>query len=170
MGEQGQDRLERGNGTCGAAGQVEDQSGPQGSAEGPAERGERRLLEACEAHPFRETVDQALANDSGGLGGDIAGRKAGSTGSDDEVCGGGMAAEGIDDLVQFVRNCLHGGGSGACGAQTFGNGRAREVLLPAVEAAVADGENGGAGFGREAGVHRISLRALLARTFWDPEP
>lgn len=161
MREQGQDRLKRGYGACGVSGEVEDQSVSDGAADPPAKRGEGGLPEAGEAHAFREAVDEALADDARGLGGDIAGGEAGAAGGNDQGCGGGMATKRVDNPIQFIGNRFHCRGYDPGGFETCADGGSREVLLTAVEAAITDGEDGGASTGGEGLIHGSSLRGRV---------
>lgn len=168
MRKQGKDGFKRGYGPSGAAGQVEDQRGSQGAADSPTEGREGGLLETEGAHAFREAFDQALADDSRGLRGDVAGGETGAAGRDDKVRARGLTPQGVDDLIQFIGNCLHRGRGGTGCLQTGGNGGAGEILLAAIEAAIADRDYGRPSPWGEDVVHASSLRcgALPLRRCW----
>jgi hypothetical protein len=158
VGEQGEDSAERGAGSGGAAGEVEDEGAAAGAADGSAERGEGGVEEAVASHALGKAVDEAVADEARGFRGDVAGGEAGSAGGDQEVMGDGVGAEGGGDLVELV-----GEGEGADGANArfrkeADDGGAGEVGLLAAEAAVADGEDDGPGVWGKALVHMGSLR------------
>ncbi len=81
-----QDGAQRGFGAGGAAGEVEDEGSPVDAADGAAEGRHRRFAEAFGAHAFGEAVDEAIADEFGGLGCNVAERQAGAARRDDEVC------------------------------------------------------------------------------------
>lgn len=165
MRKQGEDCLKRGYGACRASGQVEDQRRSHRAADSPTEGREGGLLEAGRAHAFREAVDQALADDSRGFGGDVAKGETGAAGRDDKVRARGVAAKSVDDLIEFIRNGLHGRRWGAGCLKTGGDGGAGEVFLPAIEAAIADGDYDRVSPWGEDLVHGSSLRCGAYR--WD---
>jgi hypothetical protein len=157
VGEEGQDGAKGTLGSCGAAGEVDDEGGVDGAADGAAEGGEGRLGEAGGAHELGESFDEAVADEAGGLGGDVALGESGASGGDDELGGLGADVEGVDDVVELVGKDagLDFGDSGL--VEEAGDGRAGEVVLLAAVAAVADGEDDGAGVGGETGSHVSSL-------------
>ncbi len=110
VGEDGEDRGEGAPGTCGIAGEIDDQGGSDGATDGAAEGGEESFQQAGGAHAFGESVDEAFADEPGGLGGYVAGGEAGASGGDDEVYRGSVVMEGGDDLVELVGNDLGLGG------------------------------------------------------------
>jgi hypothetical protein len=141
VGQQRHDGFERAASAGGAAGEVDDEGGSDGAADGTAERRVEGFAEAGGAHAFAEAVDEALADELGGLGGDVARGEAGAAGGDDEVCIGGVLVEGFYDEIELVGEGLGvgfvdtGGGEHADDLGTGG------VFLLAFEAAVADGED-----------------------------
>jgi hypothetical protein len=116
------------------------------------------LGETGGAHEFGEAFNEAVADEAGGLGGDVALGEAGASGGDDELGGLGVEVEGVDDVVELVGQDaeLDVGDSGL--VKEAGDGGAGEVVLLAAVAAVADGEDDGAGVGGETGSHVSSLR------------
>jgi len=58
--------------------------------------------EAIGAHAFGQAVDESVADQAGGLGGDIARGQAGASGGDEEVGCPGTVPEGGGDLVELV--------------------------------------------------------------------
>jgi hypothetical protein len=153
VGEQGEDSVERGTGSGGAAGEVEDEGAAEGAADGSAERGEGGVEEAVASHAFGKAVDEAVADQAGGFGGDVAGGEAGAAGGDKQVMVDGVGAEGGGDLVEFVGEGEGVDGEDACFRKEADDGGAGEVGLLAVEAAVADGEDDGPGVWGEVLVH-----------------
>lgn len=156
--KQGQDGIERGEGAGWAAGEIEDQRTCEGAADPSAEGGEGRLQEADGAHPLGEAVSEALAYQPRGFRGDIAGSEAGSACGDDQSRPGGVVAEGCGDQVYLVGHGLERDLGGAGGLEACCNSRPGEVFLPAMEAAIADGNDGYAGAGGKGRVHPSSLR------------
>jgi len=152
--QDGQDRRERGDGARGAAGEVDDQGGAEGDADGSAEWSERGLPQAGGAHALGEPLDDAVGDEAGGLGGDVAGGEAGASGGEDEIGALGVTAQGSGDLGELVGQGLgdRGGKTGLL-EQTDDSGTG-EIGHLAAGAAVADGEDDGAGLGGEDGVHR----------------
>ena len=92
VGQNGQSGAEGVNCSGGAAGQVQDETGAQGTAEAAAENRHWSLAAALGAHQFRNAVEEAIADGASGLGRDIAGADAGSAGGDNKASGGGSLA------------------------------------------------------------------------------
>ena len=115
------------------------------------------MEEAIGAHALGEAVYEALADLKGGFGGDVARSEAGAAGGEDEGCRLGVAAEGGGDQVELVGEGLGDWGWNACLLEEGDDDGAGEIDLLAPEAAVADGEDDGAGLGGKDGGHRIQF-------------
>lgn len=102
VGQNGQGSAEGANRSGGAAGKVEDEAGAQGAAEAAAQNRHGSLTAALAAHQFRNAVEEAFADGTGGLGGDIATADAGASGGDDEAGGGSGAAQCVLNGRCFV--------------------------------------------------------------------
>jgi hypothetical protein len=149
--QDGENRGEGGDGTGGAAGEVDDQGRAEGDADAAAERGERGLGQAGGAHALGEALDDAVGDEAGGLGSDVAGGEAGTAGGEDEIGALGVAAQGCGDLGEFVGQdlCDRGGKTGLL--EQTDDGGAGAIGHLAARAAVADGEDDGAGRGMVVG-------------------
>lgn len=112
------------------------------------------MEKAFGAHAFGEAVDDAVADFAGGLGGYVARRDACAPGGDDEMAGSGVAAKGGDDEVEVVGESFGDEDGGTCFGEGLGDGGAGEIDLSALEAAIADGEDGDAGVGRKRRRHK----------------
>lgn len=156
--KQVQDRLERRRSSRRTARQIQDQRVARGSADGAAQRSEGCLLEAGGAHTFRDAVHEAFAYDARGFGRDIARSQTGTASGDHQVHARCMTAKRGDDPVQVIGDRLYNGVGDASRSQPIGYRGARKISLAAVEAAIADRENGGAGRLGKAQVHERSLR------------
>ena len=155
MRQQRQDRCERGLRTGRAAGQVDDEACADCAADGTAERRKRRMEKAVGAHSFGEAFDEPVTDQFCRLGSYIARSEAGTTRGDDQVAGRGMAAQRFGNEFDFVGQGF-GEDNGSAGAsEEFRNCRAGEIQLPALEAAIADGQNGGAGIDVEERRHEV---------------
>ena len=160
VGQKRQESDERGPSSGGAAGEIENEGFAYGAADGAAEGGEGGVEEAFGAHAFGEAVDDAVADLAGGFGSDVAGGEAGSAGRHNEVGGDGLGAEGVGDLVEFVGQDVGLDAGDTCGLKEVYDGGAGEVGLEPGGAAVADGEDDGAGICAEWRCHLTSLREL----------
>jgi len=158
VGQDGQDRRQGGYGARGTAGEIDDQGGTEGDADSAAERGQRSLAQAGCAHALGEALDDAVGDEAGGLGRDIAGGQAGAAGGEDQVGGLGVTAQGRGDVVELVGEDFGDRGCQTGLLEQTNDGRAGEVRHLAAGAAVADGEHDGAGIDvmmvRKDGVHR----------------
>jgi len=112
------------------------------------------VAEAFGAHALGEAFDEALADLAGGLGGDVAGSEAGAASCEDEGCGLGVSAKGGRDEGLLVGEGFGCGRLKAGLEEEFDDGGTGAVDLAALKTAVADGEDDGAGVGREGGGHR----------------
>ena len=124
VGQGGQDGLQVLADGLGAAGQVDDEGGAADAGDGPREHGVGRDLQAGGAHGLGQAGGLAVDDVAGGLGGHVAGGKAGAAGGQHQVQarlvgpgreGGGddVALVGDDGLLldggaQFVRRRVRG--------------------------------------------------------------
>lgn len=141
----GQDRergLKGGDGSDGAAGDIQDDGDAEGSAEGAAEGGERSFAQAGGAHQLGDAVEEAVADGAGGLRGNVAGSDAGAPGGNDEIGGSGGAAEGILDGGAIVGDDDADNGLKTGGFEGAREGGAGEILAESAGAGVAHGDDG----------------------------
>jgi hypothetical protein len=113
--QDGQSGAEGTDRSCRAAGQVEDDAGAEGSADGAAEDGEGRLAAAFGTHQLGDAGQEAVADGEGGLRSDVAGGDAGASCGNHQGGGGGRAAECVLELLLIVwkreaQYCLEAGG------------------------------------------------------------
>jgi hypothetical protein len=158
VGQQRQNGLERALRAGWAAGEIDDQRFSQASADGSAQRRKGRLPESFRTHSLGQSIDEAFADEPGGLRRDVAWGEAGASGGDDQLGGRSGSAQGGGNDLHLVGNYLgrHGGDPGP--SQQIGHGCAGKVLPLAVEAAIADGYDDCPDIGAKSGVHRVSLR------------
>ena len=143
MGDEMQDGFEGLHGCPGAAGDVDDEGRAEGAGDGAAHGGERGVFETFAAHELAETVENAFANGSGGLGGDVARGDAGASGGDDELRLGGLFTQGAGDLLVFVWKDQNAGDGEAGVAEPSSQLRTGTVLPAAVKTGVAYGDDDG---------------------------
>ena len=153
MRKEGKDGGQGGPGSVYAAREIDDEAAARGAAEGSAERGERGAQKAGGTHALSEAVDDSVADEACGLGGDVPGGDAGSACGNYELRRGGVVFQGGGDLVEFVGE--RGGFyiADACCRKELEHGGAGEVGLLAARAAVADRHDDGAGVGWEGVGH-----------------
>ena len=153
MGQEGKDSGQGGPGAVYAAGEIDDEAAARSAAESSAERRERGAEKAGGTHALCEAVDEFVADEACGLGGDVTGGDAGSACSDYELRRGGVVFQGGGDLVEFVGE--RGGFYvvDSCGRKEMEHGGAGEVGLLAARAAVADRQDDDAGVGWEGVGH-----------------
>lgn len=154
--------MKRALSTTRAAGQIEDEGCPDGSADGAAECGEGSLERSRGAHPFGQSVNDALADHPGGFGRDIARGKSCASSGKDEICGFCTAAQSSRDRFQFIGHNLAGDGCEPSLLEQICYERAREVLPGSLKGAVADGQDQGTRLGGKSWAHLLSLRPLVA--------
>ena len=144
MGKKREDGFERRARAGGAAGKIDDERTAEASTDRAAEGSIGRVLYALGAHALGEALDDAIADEAGGLGGDIARGQSSASGGDDEVGFTRVMAESLGDLVDFVGEDASRD-RGAKGFKDGGDGGSGEVFALAVETTVADGEGDCAG-------------------------
>ncbi len=143
MRQQREDRGKRGPRSGGAAGKIEDEGAACSSTDSAAEGSERSLQKPHRSHTLGEAVDETVADETGGLGSNVAGGEAGTAGGDNQVMGSSVGAQSGDDLVQLVREDERIQGENTPLAQKLNDRGAGEIGLLSLEAAVADGKDDG---------------------------
>src|SRR5882757_9222079 len=108
------------------------------------------MSESIGAHPLSQAFDDAVADQPGGLGSDVARSEAGASGGDDEIRSTRMVAKRLRDRVEVVWQGMSGRMMNTRFHQKASDSGAREVLLGPLEAAVADGKDDGTSIWTEA--------------------
>ena len=165
VGQQVEDCGERGFGSGGASGKVDDERLADAAADAAAEGGERSLPDAFSPHALAQAFDEAVAYQAGRLRSDVAEGQARASGGDDEVSLGGVMAQRVGDFAKLVRQRgrLRFGHAGAL--QQPRNSRPGTIFLGAGGTAVADGEHDGFAVAMKSRSHRTSLIATGQRVF-----
>lgn len=143
VGQDGKCGAERMDGAGGAAGEIEDEGGAAGTAEGAAEDGERCLAAAFGAHELGNAGEETVADGVGGFRGDVARGDAGSAGGDDEASFGGGVAEEVFDEALVVGDGGAAEDGKAVGLELAGDGRSGFVGAAALRGGIADGDDDG---------------------------
>jgi hypothetical protein len=139
MRNEGKDRFERILSSPGASGQIDDQRTANGPAYGAAEGCERSLPDSDCAHAFRQPFDKPFADHPGCLGSNVSGSEPCTSGSDDQVGGGGSSPESLRNEINLIRDCFPGNYRKPCPFQEIGNGGAGEILSKSLKTTVAYG-------------------------------
>ena len=149
-----QDRCQRALGSGRTSGEVNDQGTTDSAAHSTAEGRKRCMAKAIGAHHLRQSFDDAVADQPGSLGGDIARSKASASSGNDKVRSARMVAQSLDDLVEVVRKRMDSGVMNSSLDQKASDGRPGEVLLGPLETAVTDGKNDGSGIRTKTRNHK----------------
>lgn len=122
VGQQRQNRLKRALCAGGAAGKIDDQGLAEAAADRSTESGKRRLPKPFGAHPLREAIDEAFADEPGGLGCYVPWGQASASGGDHQVCGSSGSPQGGCYYVHLVWDDLGGHGVDPGLFQQIGHG------------------------------------------------
>jgi hypothetical protein len=159
MGQQLKDRLKRSPCTGGASGKVHDQRRAEGSADGPAQRGKGRVLQALGAHAFRQPLDDPIADHARRLWSYIARGKSCTTRGNDQTSPGGIAPQGDRDQVYLIGQCLACYCTYACCLKQARDCGTRQIVLLSTKTTIADCQDDDTGIGLKS--HLVSLRPSI---------
>ena len=107
------------------------------------------MLQSFCPHPLRQPIDQPFADQTGGIGSDVARGETGSSGGDYQLGVPRIVPQGHNDGVDLVRHGPHEHGGDSGRLEQSGNGRAGDVLLLTFGAAVAHSQYNGTRLGRK---------------------
>lgn len=107
------------------------------------------MLQSFCPHSLRQSIDQPFADQTSGIGSDVARGKPGSTGGDDQLGVPRIVPQGHDDGVDLVRHGPHQHGRDSGRFKQSRNGRTGDVLLLPFGAAVAHSQYNGTRLGRK---------------------
>ncbi len=154
VGQQWQNGRQRGLRARRIARQVDNERRAKRPADRPAERRERRVQQAVGAHPLSQPLDQPLADQPRRLRRNIARSQPRASRRNHQTAAGGMAAQRIGDKIKLVGQGLRDHHGSPRLSQRLRHRGTGEVRLLAAKAAVADGQDSGAGVGVEQRRHR----------------
>jgi hypothetical protein len=158
MRQQRKHRLKRTLCSRRASRQIHDQSISGDSTDGAAKCGIWSLLQTVGPHPFCQPIHDPLAHQPGGVRGNVTCSEASASSRNDQLRISRIMPQRRNDRVDVVRQYSQQDAIDSGGLQQPCDGRAGDIRLFPLGAAVADRDHDRTSLGRKSLIHPPSLR------------